>query len=113
MTDLKSFNDFTMFKEWFANDNRARNKDSKNTKSVSIYKQYLHDHFRLESINYFGYKLDELLQADPNTDTFLKAQLSNYLIELESNKREDPALRTKVENILKSDDVKMKKDKGI
>ena len=113
MTDLKSFNDFTMFKEWFANDNRARNKDSKNTKSVSIYKQYLHDHFRWESINYFGYKLDELLQADPNTDTFLKAQLSNYLIELESNKREDPALRTKVENILKSDDVKMKKDKGI
>ncbi len=112
-TDLDSFVDFNRFRDWFAHNDRAWNKDSKITKSDTVYTQYVHDHFRSETENYFNWQLDHLLQADPTTETFLKAQLSQYIVEIDTNWRDNPVIRDNVEHIFTEDEVQMKKNKTI
>lgn len=106
--------DFDLFKTWFANDARAWNKDARNTKSTSIYTTYIHDHFRWESENYFNEQLDNSLKLNPDTERYIKAQLSNYLVEFESNKRDNPTARNNVENNFETtESMRMRKDKWI
>jgi len=105
---LESYVQFNDFREWFISDDRDWNKDSTNTKSRTTYAQYIHDHFRDEVSHYFEDRLNTCLK-DARAERFLKTQVSNYLWEIDRNKRDDPALRNTVENTLNSDNAKMAK----
>ena len=110
---LESYNKYSSFCKWFASEDRKRNKDWKNTKSKTAYNQFIHDHFRWEASNYFVSKLDECLQKNISTERFLKAKLSDYLVEAESNQIDNSVIRDNVEDIFKNDDVRIRKDKWI
>ena len=105
---LEHFCTYNDFRNWFANDSRAWNKDTNITRSQNSYRQYFHDHFKDESRKYFDSILDNILN-DLQNETYLKAQVNNYLVELEANWRDDDTARANLENPLSRDDVMMEK----
>ena len=105
---LEHFCDYTEFRNWFAADWRAWNKDPNITRTQNSYRQYFHDHFKDESRKYYDSMLDNILNHLDN-ETYLKAQVNRYIVEIDSNWRDNDRARANLENPLRWDDVSMEK----
>ena len=104
---LWSFVDYDEFKRWFAHNDRAWNKDPNITKDPT-YTQYIHDHYREEVTNYLKSRLDDFLKV-PANETFLKAQVANYLVEIDNNKKDEDVIRDVVDNDLDNTEARMER----
>ena len=99
---------YIAFRDWFADDSQSWNKDQNVTRTRNSYRQYFHDHFREESRKYFDSILDkELVKLD--NETYLKAQVNRYLVEIDANWRDNDDARSRLETPLARDDVSMEK----
>ena len=105
---LEHWCSYIAFRDWFAHDSRSWNKDPNITRTQNTYRQYFHDHFREESKNYFNSILDDALNTLPN-ETYLKAQVNRYLVEIDANWRDNDDARSRLETPLARDDVSMEK----
>jgi hypothetical protein len=101
----RGYNDF---RDWFAANWRSWNKNPNITRTQKAYRQYFHDHFRDESKNYFDGILDNVLN-DIDNETFLKAAVNSYLVEIDTNKRDNDNSRTALENPLTRRDIWIEK----
>ena len=105
---LEHYCNYTDFSNWFTADGRGRNKNANTTRTPQTYRQYVHDHFQEESKNYFNTQIDRILSNLTN-ETAIKAALSNYLVDIENNKRDNQTVRNAVDSGFNDKETKMEK----
>lgn len=105
---LEHWCNYNDFRDWFAHNDRAWNKNQNNTRTQKAYRQYFHDHFKDESRKYFDTVLDDALN-DIDNETYLKAEVNRYLVEVEANGRDDDTARSNLEGPLAWNDVRMER----
>lgn len=72
--------------ERFTSDTHESVKDKKNLINERIYRDYLNNNLDEQIGKYFERRFDNIFTDDLETNTFLKAQVTNYMREIDHNK---------------------------
>ncbi len=73
------------FLQWITGDRHESNKPEY-TKNAIAYRDYIHNNLEEQTKKYIDRRLDEVFSNNPEGNTYLKAQLTNYLTEIERQK---------------------------
>lgn len=77
------------------------------TKDAKTYRDYIHNNLEDQIKKYFEYRFTKVFEKDKDASTFLKAQVTNYLTEIEKQKK-DTDVHKDLAAVLRGDDFKMK-----
>ena len=91
------------FLEWITNDNHESNKPEF-TINAEAYRAYIHNNLEDQIKKYFERRFDEVFSNNPDGNTYLKTQLTNYLTEIE-HQRVDNDVHQDIERDIDAVDV--------
>lgn len=91
LTDINSYprNLPLSFGERFISNDHESVKDPKNIANVRAYMDYINNNIDAQITKYFDRRFDRIFTDDQNTNTFLKAQVTNYMQEIDRNKTDN------------------------
>ena len=99
---------YEKMRDWFTHGRRPWNNDDSITCSASAYKTYIHSHLDEKCDEYILTTLQDYLQEDAR-NTALKAELSQFLQEIDDNKIDDDNVNTQIHRDLDHRRYRMKK----
>lgn len=97
---------YDKMKDWFTHNGRPWNHDNNVIWSASTYKAYIHSHLDEKCNEYILSSLESYLQEDTR-NTYLKAELSKFLQEIDQNKLDDDWINTQIHRDLRDKRYKM------
>lgn len=100
---VKAINTYHIFRNRFAHDDRARNKDVANIKDANTYKYYLHNNISTGVTEYIQDKLNDIFVKDHTKNIRLKTELNTFLTNVEKEKK-DTDVHMDVDNDIGKED---------
>lgn len=91
LTDINSYprNLPLSFGEWFTSNDHESTKDPKNIASIRAYTDYVNNNLDEQITKYYNRRFDRVFTDNQDTNTFLKAQVTNYMQEIDMNKTDN------------------------
>lgn len=86
LANMSNFNTGTnSFVERFSGDKHESN-TPEHTKNATAYRDFIHNNLEDQIKKYFEWRFDEVFSKNNDGNTYLKAQLTNYLTDIEHQK---------------------------
>ncbi|MEI7563631.1 MAG: hypothetical protein WCJ39_08625 [bacterium] len=91
LTDINSYPRMVplSFGDRFTSNDHESTKDPKNIANIRAYTDYVHNNLEDQITKYYNRRFDRVFTDNQDTNTFLKAQVTNYLQEIDRNKTDN------------------------